>query len=91
LIKLEKEAPGVVALLLQYWSPPVNTHKTNWNHMVFSTLWAYHTIIKSSTRFTPFQLVYGIESMLPIEFEIAMLHSAIKLLEDIKPLEQRLV
>jgi len=23
LIKLEKEAPGVVALLLQYWSPPI--------------------------------------------------------------------
>jgi len=25
LIKLEKEAPGVVALLLQYWSPPATS------------------------------------------------------------------
>ena len=48
--------------------------------MLFSTLWAYRTTVKSSTGFTPFQLVYGLEVVLPIEYEIPSLRMAIKLL-----------
>ena len=69
----------------------VNNHKTNWHHMVFSTLWAYYITVRSSTGFTPFQLVYGVEFILPIECDIPTLHSTIKLLFGTTPLEKMLV
>ena len=30
----------------------VGNHKTNWHHMLFSSLWAYHTFAKTTTSFT---------------------------------------
>ena len=48
--------------------------------MLFSALWAYRTSAKTATSFTPFQPVYGLEAMLPIECEISSLHLAIELL-----------
>jgi hypothetical protein len=32
----------------------VGTNKTSWHLQLFSTLWAYHTSMKTATRFTPF-------------------------------------
>ena len=48
--------------------------------MLYSTLWAYRTSVKTSTGFTPFQLVYGLEAMLLIECKIPSLQLAIELL-----------
>ena len=48
--------------------------------MLFSALWAYRTSVKASNGFTPFQLVYGLETVLPIECEILSLQLAIELL-----------
>jgi hypothetical protein len=42
--------------------------------MIFSVIWAYQTSVKSSTGFTPLQLVYGIEAIFPIECEILSLN-----------------
>lgn len=58
----------------------IGIHKTNWHSMLFSALWAYRTSVKTSTGFTPFQLVYGLEALLPIECEIPSLKLAIELL-----------
>jgi len=69
----------------------VNKHKTNWHHMLFSALWAYRTAVKTATGFTPFHLVHGVEATLPIECEIPTLRTAIELLPDTAPLEQRLL
>jgi hypothetical protein len=69
----------------------VNKHKTNWHHMLFSTLWAYRMVVKTATGFTPFHLVHGIEATLPIECEIPTLRTAIELLPDTAPTEQRLL
>ena len=69
----------------------VNNHKTNWHHMIFSALWVYHTTVKTSTSFTPFHLVYRVESVIPVECEIPNLHATIKLFDDTQPLEHRLV
>jgi hypothetical protein len=68
----------------------VNKHKTNWHHMLFSTLWAYRTTVKTTTGFTPFHLVHGVEASLPIECEIPTLRITIELLPDTAPMEQRL-
>ena len=45
----------------------IGIHKSNWHNMLFSALWAYRTSVKISTGFNPFQLVYGLEAVLPIE------------------------
>jgi hypothetical protein len=58
----------------------IGIHKTSWHTMLFSALWAYQTSVKSAMGFMPFQLVYGIEVVLPIECEIPSLNLAIELL-----------
>jgi hypothetical protein len=69
----------------------VNKHKTNWHHMLFSTLWVYRTTDKTATGFTPFHLVHGVEDTLPIECKILTLCTAIEILPDIDPMEQFLL
>jgi hypothetical protein len=38
----------------------------NWDVMLFTTLWAYRTTYKVITQFTPFELVYGTQPIMPI-------------------------
>ena len=59
--------------------------------MLYSALWAYRTAIKTTTGFFPYQLVHGVESVLPVECEILSFKLAIKLLQDTSPLEENLV
>jgi hypothetical protein len=58
----------------------VGKNETSWHLQFFSALWAYRTSVKTSTGFTPFQLVYGIEVILPIECEIPSLKLKVELL-----------
>jgi hypothetical protein len=51
--------------------------KKDWNKKLVAALWAYRTTFKVTTRATPFSLVYGIEPILPIEFEVPSLRIAI--------------
>jgi len=69
----------------------INIHKTNWHHMLFSSLWAYRTAIKTTTSFTPFHLVHGIEATLPIKCEIPTLRTVIELLTEKGPTEKCLL
>ena len=59
--------------------------------MLFSVLWAYRTSVKTSTCFTPFQLVYGLEAVLPIECEIPSLQIAVQFLPATSEEEKRLL
>lgn len=47
--------------------------------------------IKTATNFTPFQLVYGLESIFPIKCEIPSLKLVIELLLGTSSLEEHLV
>ena len=58
----------------------IGIHKSNWHTMIFLALWAYRNSTKNATGFTPFQLVYSLEAVLPIECEILSLQLAIELL-----------
>ena len=60
----------------------VGDHKSNWHHVLSSTLWSYQTSMKTTTSFAPFQLVYGLEAILPIQCQIPSLQLAIKLLPE---------
>lgn len=69
----------------------IECHKTNWNQMLFLTLWAYQTTTKTAIGFIPFHLVHGIKSIIPIECEIPTLHTILTLLPNTTPLEQLLL
>eukprot|EP00253_Pinus_taeda_P007752 PITA_07752 len=57
--------------------------------LVESALWAYRTSVRNEIRFTPFQLVYGLEAVLPIQCEISSLKLAIDLLLETSEEEAR--
>ena len=46
-------------------------NRHNWDKKVHATLWAYRATVHALTKFSPFQLVYGIDPMLPIEYDVA--------------------
>ena len=56
--------------------------KRNWHLILYSTLWVYQTSVRKTTGFSPFQLVYGLEAILPIQCEIPLLKLTIDLLPD---------
>ena len=58
--------------------------------MGYIRLWAYRTSVKTAIGFTPFQLVYGLEAVLPIECEIPSSKLAIELLPNTTIEEERL-
>ena len=60
----------------------IGVRKRNWHLILYSALWAYRTSVWNATGFTPFQLVYGLEAILPIQCEISLLKLAIELLLD---------
>jgi hypothetical protein len=57
----------------------VGANKTSWHLQLFVALWAYRTLVKTATRFSPFQLVYGIEVVLPIECKIPLLKHKVEI------------
>eukprot|EP00253_Pinus_taeda_P009876 PITA_09876 len=48
----------------------VEMKKKNWEEKLKDALWAYRITWKNTIGFTPYQLVYDKEVMLPIEFQI---------------------
>ena len=69
----------------------VGDHKSNYHHILFPTLWAYMNSVKTTTSFTPFQLVYGLEVVLPIQCQIQYLQLAVELLPETSTEEERFV
>lgn len=67
----------------------IGVHKRNWHLILYSALWTYRTLVRNTTGFTPFQLVYGLEVVLPIQCEISSLKLAINLLPDTSEEEAR--
>ena len=49
-----------------------DTYK-DWHEKLSFALHAYQTVVRMSTKATPFSLVYGMEAVLPIEVEIPSL------------------
>ena len=66
----------------------VGKYKSNWHLQLFSALWAYRASAKTTTGFTPFQLIFGLEAVLPIECEIPSLKLTVELLLDTSAKEE---
>lgn len=82
---------AVNKVLVEMLQRTIGMHKSNWHLMLFSALWTYWTSVKDATRFTPFQLVYGLEATFPIECEIPSLKLAIELLPNTTSVEECLL
>ena len=59
--------------------------------MLYPALWAYQPNVKIAIGFSPFQLIHGVESFMPVEFEIPYLKIVIHVLPDTTDLEERLL
>ena len=46
----------------------VNENQIDWDQKLHSALWAYRTSYKAMIRSTPFQMAFGLEAVMPIEF-----------------------
>ena len=55
----------------------VQDSKRDWDTKLLAALWAYRTTYKVTTKVTLFSLVYGVEAILPIEFEVQSLRVAV--------------
>jgi hypothetical protein len=67
------------------------SQKSNWHVIIYPSLWAYRTMVNTSTSFSPFQLVHDVESIILIECEIPSLNLALEILPDMTDLEEHLV
>ncbi len=48
----------------------VNANRTDWDVMLDTILWAYWMTYKMTTQYTPFELVYGTQPIMPVEFVV---------------------
>ena len=69
----------------------ITQSKMNWHIMLYPTLWAYRSMVKTATSFSPYRLVHGVESVLPVECKMPLLKLAIEILQDTSTLEEHLV
>ena len=51
----------------------VNENRTDWDQKLNSALWAYRTSYKTSIKSTPFRMAFGLEAVMPIEFQVPTL------------------
>jgi hypothetical protein len=52
-------------------------HRRDWYDILHEALWAYQTTWRNTTRFSPYELVYGKSPIFPIEFEIKTLRTTL--------------
>ena len=57
----------------------IRSNRKDWAEILVDATWAYNTTWKTTTRFTPYELVYGKNALLSIEFEYNTLRIASKL------------
>ena len=56
----------------------VNENRTDWDDKLQSALWAYRTTFKTSIQSTPFRMAFGLEAVMPIEFQVPSLRVQVK-------------
>lgn len=65
--------------------------EANWEERLPVILWAYHTTYKVTTGHTPFQLMYGQEIVMPMEYMVPNLRIVVEnRLGDTKSLKKQL-
>lgn len=63
------QAKSANKIILKGLKKKLDDVKGLWEELLHEILWSYHTILHSTTKETLFSMVYGVDSMLPIEIE----------------------
>eukprot|EP00253_Pinus_taeda_P008407 PITA_08407 len=66
----------------------VSNNRKDWADRLVEATWAYNTTWKTTTGFTPYELVYGKKALLSIEFEYNTLRMAAQLDLDLSHAQQ---
>jgi hypothetical protein len=69
-----KNMVRIIKMLIEY-------NPRQWHTLLIYALWADHTTTKVSTSFTPFQLVYGQQAILPTKLELSSLRMMLQVEE----------
>ena len=69
----------------------IDKTQSHWHIMLYPAFCVYQTSVKTTTILTPSQLVYGLESIIPIECEIPSFKLVVELLPKKSSLEERLI
>ena len=56
----------------------VNENRTDWDDKLHSALWAYRATFKTDIQSTPFRMTFGLEALMPIEFQMSSLRVQVK-------------
>ncbi|MCO5606926.1 hypothetical protein L7F22_061117 [Adiantum nelumboides] len=70
------QAESTNKILVTVLTKIVNESRADWDQKLHSALWAYRVAYKTSIGTTPFNMVYGIQAILPLEFLIPTLQVA---------------
>jgi hypothetical protein len=56
--------------LIKLTKKKINENSKRWHKVLLEALWTHHISMHSVTKVTPFELVYGQETILPIEVNL---------------------
>nr|XP_025697379.1 uncharacterized protein LOC112798324 [Arachis hypogaea] len=62
-------------VVLQAIKKKLDNAKGEWAELIPEILWSYNTTVQNTTGETPFRLVYGSETLIPVEIEIPTLRT----------------
>ena len=57
----------------------IQLHHRDWDDRLLEALWAYRTTWRNTTGHTPYELVYGKQVLLPIEFQVRTFRISVEL------------
>ncbi|MCO5554804.1 hypothetical protein L7F22_008339 [Adiantum nelumboides] len=70
------QAESTNKILVRVLTKVVSESRADWDQKLHSALWTYRVAYKTSIGTTPFNMVYGIQAILPLEFLIPTLRVA---------------
>ena len=68
-------ANGIIGKIL---NKMVVAHKTDWDDKLFSAVYSYNLAYKTTTGHSPYYLVFGQHSLVPVEFEVPTLRVSVE-------------
>jgi transposase InsO family protein len=69
----------------------VQLHKKDWPDRLSKALWDYRTTWRSTTSFSPYELVYGKQVLLPIQFQIKTFQMVLELGMDLTEAQKEII
>ena len=66
-------------------------NKIGWDSKLIFALWAYRTSNKKSISTSPFQLVYGVDSIIPVQLALPVMKYAQEEMDEPNPIQRRML